>query len=237
LSRRFTEVRPPPNPEDLPADLRKQMEEPVPTTMTELEMAALNGELENQEDDAGYAFNVARQTAGLETDPSFNVDIPIPESPKMDTEIKRDKVDIGKETAQKAFDAMQQMENELTSKQVQQLTEYVKADSYDITFEGGITKRFYRVGLNQDLTEQIEDIQNQLETKLYLEGGEEISKRELRLLRKKLNKLGLNYLKDSSTHKTMTEAESKKVLPGAMLTSIIDACIYRTVHDIVDPKV
>jgi uncharacterized protein YpuA (DUF1002 family) len=220
LSRRFTEARPPPNPEDLPADLRKQMEEPVPTKMTDLEMAALNGELENIPSEP----------------PSVTVIIPEVKS----EEIVKDKVDIQAKKQQTAVDAMRQMNNDLTLKQVQQLTEYIKQDSFNITFDDGSTKKFYRVGLNQDLTEQIKDLQNQLETKLYLEGehqGEEISNREMRLFRKKLIKIGLNYLKDSSTHKTLTEEQAKKVLPGALLSSIIDACIYRTVHDIVDPKV
>jgi ASC-1-like (ASCH) protein len=230
LSKRFTEARPPPNPDDLPADLRKQMEEPVPTKMTELEMAALNGELENIPD------SVSVPEVHL-----TNSEI------KEVTEIKRDKVDIQAKKEQTALEAVQEMNSEFRDKQFLQLTEYVKLDSFNITFEDSpivegkrIGKRFYRVGLNQDLTEQIKDLQNQLETKVYLEGEhqrEEISNREMRLFRKKLIKIGLNYLKDSQTHKTMTEVEAKKVLPGTLLSSIIDACIYRTVHDIVDPKV
>jgi len=228
LSRRFTEARPPPNPEDLPEDLRKQMEEPVPTKMTELEMAALNGELENIPTDKEILYE--------------HLEIPdhteeIKNEAVQHEEIKRDKVDINESIQQKSVNAIKQLSDEMTSKQVMQLTEYAKKDIFDITFENGSTRRFYRVGLNEDLTEQIKDVQIELETQLYLETGERISTRELRLKRKKLNKLGLNYLKDSVTHKTMTEDEAKKVTPGSLLTTIIDSCVYRTAHDIVDPKV
>jgi hypothetical protein len=219
LSRRFTETRPPPNADDLPADLRKQMEEPVPTKMTDLEMAALNGELENIPD------SVSVPEVHL-----TNSDI------KEVTEIKRDKVDIEETMQQKAISALKELEDETTAKQFNQLVEYCKNDTFDIKFDDVTTKNFYRAGLKQDLTEQIKDLQIELETLLYLEGdneGQKISKRELRLIRKKRDKLALNYLKDSSTHKTLTEEQAKK-MPGSLLTNIIESCIYRTTHDIVE---
>jgi hypothetical protein len=217
LSRRFTEVRPPPNPDDLPADLRAQMEEPVPTKMTELEMAALNGELEEI--------------------PTMATVIPEQIKTEPTEEIKRDKVNVEESFQQKAVAALKELEDETTAKQFNQLVEYAKKDTFDIKFDDGTTKKFYRVGLNQDLTEQIKDLQIELETILYLEGdneGQKISKRELRLIRKKRDKLALNYLKDSATHKTMTEDQAKKILPGSLLTNIIESSIYRTTHDIVE---
>jgi hypothetical protein len=156
LSKRFTEARPPPNPDDLPADLRKQMEEPVPTKMTELEMAALNGELEN-----------ISETVTIPEVHLTNSEI------KEVTEIKRDKVDIEESFQQKAVAALKELEDETTAKQFNQLVEYAKKDTFDIKFDDGTTKKFYRVGLNQDLTEQIKDLQIELETILYLEGDNE----------------------------------------------------------------
>jgi len=225
LSRRFTELRPPPNPEDLPADLRKQMEEEPSTQMTELEMAALNGELE---------------TIPISNSDKVDALIPTTIEESGTQEIIRDKVDVNATLQDKALKAIQQMESDTTAEQVLQLTNFVKQDKFDITFEDGTTRKFYRVGLNEDLTEQIKDIQSELETNLYLEGqnaGTEISKREIHLKKKQLRKLGLNYLKDFTTRKTMTEAEAKKVSPGNLLVSIINACVYRTMHEIVDPKV
>jgi hypothetical protein len=215
LSKRFTEARPPPNPEDLPADLRKQMEEPVPTKMTDLEMAALNGE--------------------LELIPSTDEVVKI----TKDDKIVKEKVDVEASIQQRALEAIQQLNSDFSARQVLQLAEYAKKDFYDIEFDNGTTRRFKREPLNEDHGEQMKDLQIELEGKERLAvEGKEISKRELRILRTKQIKLGREwYLRDAQTGKPMTEEEAKHITPAGDLENIVDSCIYRTVHDIVDPKV
>jgi hypothetical protein len=225
-SRRFTELRPPPNPDDLPADLRRQMEQPVPTKMTDLEMAALNGELENIPDPSKVE---AVQT--VEQKPS---------------EIIRDKVDVEASIQDRAIKAVQDLQSDWSSLQVIQLTKLARLDKFDLLFDDEKVKRFNRVGMNVEKDEKIKDLQNEYENKLYLEGkneGTEISKRELRLIRKLIIKLGLNYLEDNETRKKITKEEANHVIcemntgDRCKFNQIIDSCIYRTVHEIADPKV
>lgn len=213
MSRRFSEVRPPPNADDLPEDLRKQMEEEVPTQMTELEMAALNGELE-------------------ETRVSESIEIP------ETLEIKNKVTTLQK----KGLDALNELLSEHTQKQFDQLAEYAKLDKWNITFDDGATRTFKRVGINQEQTEQVKDLQNRLETIMSIEGnsGGETelaqAKREKRKLEKDQLDFALIYLRDTITNKPITKEQIKHVTQG-VLPSIVGACVLRTVHDIVDPKV
>lgn len=117
------------------------------------------------------------------------------------------------------------------------LAYYAGLESYDIEFDDGSVKKYYRVAPSQRQWDKLEDLRAEVEGGEAIDDGHKLSKREHRLKTKLLEPLKAEYyLVDAETNKPMSAEEHGHVKNSGRIGSILDACVVVSLHKAVVGK-
>ena len=117
------------------------------------------------------------------------------------------------------------------------LAYYAGQESYDIEFDDGSVKKYYRVAPTQRQWDKLEDLRAEVEGWEAIDDGHKLSKREHRIKTKSLEPLKAEcYLIDAETNKPMTAEEHSHVKNSGRIGSILDANVVVSLHKAVVGK-
>jgi hypothetical protein len=117
------------------------------------------------------------------------------------------------------------------------LAYYASQESYDIEFDDGSVKKYYRVAPTQRQWDKLEDLRTEIEGWEAIDDGHKLTKREHRIKTKLLEPLKAEcYLVDAETNKPMSAEEHSHVKNSGRIGSILDANVVVSLHKAVVGK-
>ena len=126
---------------------------------------------------------------------------------------------------------------EISEQAGKDLAYYAGLEDYEIEFDDGSIKKYYRVAPTQRQWDELEDLRIEIEGGEAMSDGHRLSRREHRLKTKMLEPLKAKYyLVNAETGKPMTAEEHTHVKNSSKIGSILDACVVVSLHKAVVGK-